>query len=114
MKNQPGKIGGIVMLMILLLGSSLSTSAQLDPLGTPDNTRRSIWDKEPEPKTDPIPFATTLQPATAGVLQQNGTLADPPGFGTNTQDGVPIDGGLSLLMAAGALFGAKKVYRKSF
>lgn len=36
---------------------------------------------------------------------------DPPAFDTNTQDLVPLDGGLSLLLAAGVALGAKKAYQ---
>jgi hypothetical protein len=42
-------------------------------------------------------------------VQQNGALADPPPFGGNTQDGIPIDGGLGFLLAAGAGYGVKKL-----
>ncbi len=40
---------------------------------------------------------------------------DPPGFGDNVTDLVPLDGGLSLLLAAGVALGAKKAhqYRKN-
>jgi hypothetical protein len=104
-----------IILLFIITSLSSETGAQIDqsPYGQQDQ-RRSIWDKEPEPKTDPAPFGSNplQQPAGNASLQQNGALADPPGFGTNTQDGVPIDGGLSLLMAAGALYGAKKAYRK--
>ncbi|WP_375562282.1 PID-CTERM protein-sorting domain-containing protein [Bernardetia sp. OM2101] len=36
-------------------------------------------------------------------------LSQPP-FPTSNAIGAPIDGGLSLLLAAGAAYGAKKVY----
>jgi hypothetical protein len=35
---------------------------------------------------------------------------DPPGFGDNVTDLVPLDGGLSILVAAGISLGAKKAY----
>jgi hypothetical protein len=38
-------------------------------------------------------------------------LAQPPGFDQDTND-VPIDGGLSLLLAAGIGYGIKKKYNK--
>ena len=40
---------------------------------------------------------------------------DPPGFGDNVTDLVPLDGGLSLLLAAGVTLGLKKAhdYRKN-
>lgn len=34
----------------------------------------------------------------------------PPGGGADDPPGVPIDGGLSLLLAAGVAYGGKKVY----
>jgi len=37
--------------------------------------------------------------------------AQGPGFGGDTQD-TPIDGGVSLLIAAGASYGIKKIYNK--
>ena len=37
--------------------------------------------------------------------------AQGPGFGGDTQD-TPIDGGVSLLIVAGASYGIKKVYNK--
>ena len=36
--------------------------------------------------------------------------SDPPPFDDNTQDMVPLDGGLSLLLAAGIAYGSKKMY----
>ena len=40
---------------------------------------------------------------------------DPPAFGDNVTDLVPLDGGLSLLLAAGVTLGLKKAhdYRKN-
>jgi hypothetical protein len=40
---------------------------------------------------------------------------DPPGFGDNVTDLVPLDGGLSILLAAGVTLGLKKAhdYRKN-
>lgn len=38
--------------------------------------------------------------------------AQGPGFGNDVTDDVPIDGGLSLLVAAGVGYGIKKVRRK--
>ena len=35
---------------------------------------------------------------------------DPPAFGDNVTDLVPLDGGLSILVAAGISLGAKKAY----
>ena len=35
---------------------------------------------------------------------------DPPAFGDNVTDLVPLDGGLSLLLAAGVTLGLKKAY----
>jgi hypothetical protein len=34
-----------------------------------------------------------------------------PGFNNNVYDGAPIDGGLSLLAVAGAMYGVKKVFK---
>ena len=36
-------------------------------------------------------------------------LADPPTFGNDDVDDVPIDGGISLLVAAGVGYGIKKM-----
>jgi hypothetical protein len=33
----------------------------------------------------------------------------PPPFNSNSPDPIPVDGGAGLLLAAGALYGAKKV-----
>ena len=38
------------------------------------------------------------------------TAQDPPPFDSNTNDLVPIDGGLILLLAAGIAYGSKKMY----
>jgi hypothetical protein len=38
---------------------------------------------------------------------------DPPGFGDNVTDLVPLDGGLSILLGAGIALGAKKAYQYS-
>jgi hypothetical protein len=38
---------------------------------------------------------------------------DPPGFGDNVTDLVPLDGGLSILVAAGIALGSKKAYQYS-
>lgn len=106
----------VLLFFITILSSKAGAQIDQSPYDQQDQ-RRSIWDKEPEPKTEPASYApfgsNPLQQrmGTASV-QQNAVQVDPPGFGTNTQDGVPIDGGLSLLMAAGALYGAKKAYRK--
>ena len=35
---------------------------------------------------------------------------DPPGFGDNVTDLVPLDGGLSILLAAGVTYGLKKMH----
>jgi len=103
---------------LLLLICSSSVTAQIDQNPYGQNTQRSSWDKEPEPKADqPSPFGSNTQRAGTASVQQNGTLADPPPFGTNTQDGVPIDGGMGFLLAAGAGFGIKKIResrKKSF
>ncbi len=38
--------------------------------------------------------------------------AAPPGGGGGADAGAPIDGGISLLVAAGASYGVKKLYNK--
>ena len=38
---------------------------------------------------------------------------DPPAFGDNVTDLVPLDGGLSILIGAGIALGAKKAYQYS-
>ena len=38
---------------------------------------------------------------------------DPPAFGDNVTDLVPLDGGLSILLGAGIALGAKKAYQYS-
>ena len=38
---------------------------------------------------------------------------DPPAFGDNVTDLVPLDGGLSILVAAGIALGSKKAYQYS-
>ena len=45
----------------------------------------------------------------------HGQPQDPPAFGDNVTDLVPLDGGLSLLLAAGVTLGLKKAhdYRKN-
>jgi len=40
-------------------------------------------------------------------------VQDPPAFGDNVTDLVPLDGGLSILVAAGIALGAKKAYQYS-
>jgi hypothetical protein len=35
---------------------------------------------------------------------------DPPAFGDNVTDLVPLDGGLSILLAAGVTYGLKKIH----
>ncbi len=56
-------------------------------------------------QSDPPPFGGTVT---------DEATADPPAFNDDVADLVPIDGGLSLLLAAGVAFGAKKAhqYRK--
>ena len=106
-RNSVAKIVGSIILAFVIIRAEAQYEAS--PYG--GNTQRSIWDKEPEPKTDPAsPFGSTPQ-RVGSIVQQNGTSANPPGFDGNTTDGVPIDGGLSLLMAAGALYGARKTYQ---
>jgi hypothetical protein len=59
-------------------------------------------------QSDPPPFGGT-------VTDEPGELpSDPPAFATDVADLVPLDGGLTLLLAAGVAFGAKKAhqYRK--
>lgn len=38
-----------------------------------------------------------------------GICDDPPPFDPNSPDPIPVDGGVSLLLAAGAAYGVKKV-----
>lgn len=38
-----------------------------------------------------------------------GICDDPPPFNGNNPDPIPVDGGVSLLLAAGAAYGVKKV-----
>lgn len=99
----------LLYLLLLCSGGSLMSQYDQTPYGT--TTPRSIWDKEPEPKPDPSPYGTLVTPQQNAQLQQNVTLGNPPAFDAGTQDGVPIDGGLSLLMAAGALYGARRTYK---
>jgi hypothetical protein len=56
-------------------------------------------------QSDPPPFG--------GSVTDEST-AEPPAFDQDVADLVPIDGGLSLLLAAGVAFGARKAhqYRK--
>jgi hypothetical protein len=56
-------------------------------------------------QSDPPPFGGTVT---------DEAVADPPAFNDDVADLVPIDGGLTLLLAAGVAFGAKKAnqYRK--
>ena len=105
------QLGISVILTMMIFGWNMSLQAQFDQTVTKDNTQRSIWDKEPETKTAASPYGSATQPLGAAQMQQNGTLADPPGFGTNTMDGVPIDGGLSFLLAAGVGYGVRKIRR---
>ncbi len=59
-------------------------------------------------QSDPPPFGGT-------VTDEPGELpSDPPAFADDVADLVPLDGGLTLLLAAGVAFGAKKAhqYRK--
>jgi hypothetical protein len=59
-------------------------------------------------QSDPPPFGGT-------VTDEPGELpSNPPAFADDVADLVPLDGGLSLLLAAGVAFGAKKAhqYRK--
>jgi hypothetical protein len=59
-------------------------------------------------QSDPPPFG-------GSVTDQPGAVtSDPPAFQDDVADLVPIDGGLTLLLAAGVAFGAKKAnqYRK--
>lgn len=96
----------VVMLGILVAQAQNEASPYGEPL------RRSIWDKEPEPKPDNAtsPFGGNLQ--RAAPLQQNSTLAgDPPAFDTNATDGVPIDGGLGFLLVAGVGYGVRRMNR---
>jgi hypothetical protein len=100
----------IVLITIGLFGTTVVGSAQWDASSNQNNVRRSIWDKEPEPTTTtPAPFGTNATAAGSLQVQENGTLNNPPAFPDYTQDGVPIDGGLSFLMAAGALYGARRI-----
>ena len=75
------------------------------------STRRSIWDKEPEPKPPTSTYGIGSVSSPGIGTQSNAVLADPPAFDPGTTDGVPIDGGLSLLMGAGALYGARRTYK---
>lgn len=56
-----------------------------------------------------ILFAALLLLANISTLRAEdlGTEADPPSMGD-----VPVDGGLSLLLAAGAAYGVRRVHRK--
>jgi hypothetical protein len=59
-------------------------------------------------QSDPPPFGGT-------VTDEPGELpSDPPAFADDVADLVPLDGGLTLLLAAGVAFGARKAnqYRK--
>lgn len=40
-------------------------------------------------------------------------LADPPGIGNDDVDDVPVDGGISLLIAAGVGYGIKRKIQQS-
>jgi hypothetical protein len=59
-------------------------------------------------QSDPPPFG-------GSVSDEPGELpSDPPAFADDVADLVPLDGGLTLLLAAGVAFGARKAnqYRK--
>jgi hypothetical protein len=59
-------------------------------------------------QSDPPPFG-------GSVTDEPGELpSDPPAFADDVADLVPLDGGLTLLLAAGVAFGARKAnqYRK--
>ena len=59
-------------------------------------------------QTDPPPFGGSVDDEPVV------NIPDPPAFNQDVADLVPIDGGLTLLLAAGVAFGAKKAnqYRK--
>lgn len=98
------------ILSTVLFCSVIGSSAQFDAVPNQNNVRRSIWDKEPEPtNSTPAPFGTNAGTVGTLQLQENGTLNNPPAFPDYAQDSVPIDGGVSLLMAAGALYGARRI-----
>ena len=104
------------IIIMLFLGIGAEVSAQYDGTGSNDNTRRSIWDKEPEPQTTTSPYASSLQqPLGTGQLQQATTLGGPAGTGLQggasgpDASSIPIDGGLSLLLAAGAGYGVRRI-----
>ena len=105
---------------VLLIALCISLNLQAQIGSSSDNTQRSIWDKDPEPKsTDGSPFgspATAQQRLGTGINQQGTATLGSPNTGTlqggasgPDAGGVPIDGGLSLLLAAGAGLGVKKL-----
>lgn len=59
-------------------------------------------------QSDPPPFGGSVSD------EPEANIPDPPAFDQDVADLVPIDGGLTLLLAAGVAFGAKKAhqYRK--
>ena len=96
---------------LVLMGCIVNARAQFE--ASPydgSSTRRSIWDKEPEPKPATTPYGVAASATPMGATQSNAVM-DPPSFDPIITDGVPIDGGLSLLMAAGALYGARRTYK---
>lgn len=115
------KTGARMMLSMIVLCLSINSHAQFGSTDEKDNGPRSIWDKEPEPKTsDGSPFGspvTAQQRLGSGINQQGTTtLGGPPNSGTlqgglygPDAGGVPIDGGLGFLLAAGAGYGVRRI-----
>ena len=119
---QPIKISESIkfsLFFLIVLLSSINSRAQYGNDGGKDNTPRSIWDKEPEPQEKGSLFGSpvTAQDRLSSGMNQAGTttLAGPGALdlqgGANGPDGagVPIDGGLGFLLAAGAGYGVRKI-----
>jgi len=57
-------------------------------------------------------FSIILTVSSMAQVDESDDLIGPPSGGAPEPGSVPVDGGLSLLLAAGAAYGGRRLYRK--
>jgi|694.fasta_scaffold111059_2 hypothetical protein len=70
--------------------------------------------QDPDPDPDPAPLFGSQTIDDPTLTNNSDPIVTNNGIDPGGDPGIPVDGGLSLLLAAGAAFGARKLKRKSY
>ncbi len=104
----------ILSLLFICSGAFAQTATSSSGVNDPQDPSQSTFD--PNNTATPTPFGSNdiFNPNDNIFTTDDGPAdqGDPPPFDPGVDDFVPVDGGLSLLLAAGLGLGAKRAYRR--